>query len=90
MKVASSPRNKLCVKREKIPLPVRPLPVNQRRHPQVSYIREDWLLRQGHIVVLMVLRSGIEQPPKVLARSVAMERPHAEGFNRADVYVIDD
>ncbi len=43
---------------------------NQRRHPQVSHIREDWLLRQGHIVVLMVLRSGIEQPPKVFARSV--------------------
>lgn len=27
---------------------------------------------------------------QVMAQGVAMQRPHAEGFNRADVYVIDD
>jgi hypothetical protein len=43
---------------------------NQRRHPQVSYIGEDWLLRQRHIVVFMVLRSSVEKPTEVLARSV--------------------
>ena len=34
-----------------------------------SVHKERLVLRQRHIVVLMVLRSGIEKPPKVLARS---------------------
>jgi len=27
---------------------------------------------------------------RVTAQGVAMQRPHAEGFNRAGVYVMDD
>jgi|SRR5665213_2497030 len=54
---------------------------NQRRHPQVSNsnVGEDWLLRQRHIVVLMVLRRRVAQPPKALARGVIAWRQSVTG-----------
>jgi hypothetical protein len=43
---------------------------NQRWHPEVAYVREDRLIWQRHVIVVVVLRSCLQEPSKMLARSV--------------------